>query len=361
MATSSERSFQFESFTLNASEGVLLYHGRRVPLAPKTFRTLLALVEKAGHIVTKEDLSKRIWGDTVVGEENLTFHISALRKIFAHFEYREEFIHTEHRIGYRFVPQVRVIEGGFLEGENAGPSGTGGSTAGMEAESGGDGVVGGRAKAGWKTNNLRFLGPNSGPQNDSIGEMEPRTGAMVREGVEGRGRWRRWAKWIALLAGPLAVTAGAAWLAGPRPQPTALRWQQITADGRDKRGELATDGERLFFIEQFPTGWAVAQISAQGGEAVPLAAVPKESSVTSISSDHRELLVVEDRDVTPGSVEVLPLFGGEPRRLGDVRAYSAEWSPDGASLAYTTDGGVYVGGADGSNPLRSRSSPCRDN
>lgn len=112
MATSSERSYQFESFTLNASEGVLLYHGRRVPLAPKTFRTLLALVEKAGHIVTKEDLSKRIWGDTVVGEENLTFHISALRKIFAHFEQRQEFIHTEHRIGYRFVPPVRVVESG---------------------------------------------------------------------------------------------------------------------------------------------------------------------------------------------------------------------------------------------------------
>ena len=46
----------------------------------------------------------------------------------------------------------------------------------------------------------------------------------------------------------------------------------------------------------------------------------------------------------------VPTIGGPARRLGSVKAHDATWSPDGAKLAYTTGGGLYLANADGSEP-----------
>jgi Tol biopolymer transport system component len=150
----------------------------------------------------------------------------------------------------------------------------------------------------------------------------------------------------------LIAVAAAVWLATPPPEPKALKCDQITADGREKHPDLATDGDRVYFIEEAPTGWVVAQVSAYGGEPAAITGTPMDSYISDISPDHRELLVVEGRELAPGTLKLVPLFGGEPRRLGNIRAYSASWSPDGSTLAYTTDGGLYLCAPDGSNSRR---------
>jgi DNA-binding winged helix-turn-helix (wHTH) protein len=43
-----------------------------VPLKPKVYETLLALISQNGHIVDKEELMKRVWPDVAVEENNLT-------------------------------------------------------------------------------------------------------------------------------------------------------------------------------------------------------------------------------------------------------------------------------------------------
>jgi Tol biopolymer transport system component len=160
---------------------------------------------------------------------------------------------------------------------------------------------------------------------------------------------RRRVKWVGLGLALLIALVITVWVATPRPEPRILKYDQITTDGREKGGDLATDGARVYLTEQISTGWVIAQVSTSGGEPVPIASTPKDSAITDISPDHRDLLVVEGKEFAPGAVEVIPLLGGEPRRLGNLRAYSAAWSPDGATLAYTTDGGVYLCGSDGSN------------
>jgi DNA-binding winged helix-turn-helix (wHTH) protein len=50
--------YDFGPFRLDATERVLLCNGQHVPLQPKAFETLLALVERHGHIVEKEELMK---------------------------------------------------------------------------------------------------------------------------------------------------------------------------------------------------------------------------------------------------------------------------------------------------------------
>jgi DNA-binding winged helix-turn-helix (wHTH) protein/Tol biopolymer transport system component len=314
MEPTKQSVYQFGPFVLNPGERVLLHQGQRVSLTPKVFETLLALVENAGHTVSKETLLKRVWPDTVVQDDSLTFNISAVRKVLGHYEGRQEFIHTEHRVGYRFVAPVTTLTSGSTD-EALPPS----------AHSSEHSATAGAVAA---TPNGREVVP---PKPLSV---------------------RRWMMWAALGMGMLLVAGSAVWLAVPPPQPRTLKCEQLTADDREKRGELATDGERVYFIEQFPTGWGVAQVSAQGGEPVPIAGTTMDSSVTGISPDHRELLVVESRDVAPGTLKVVPLYGGEPRPLGNIRAYSADWSPDGTTLAYTTDGGIYLCAPDGSNARR---------
>ena len=314
MEPTKQSAYQFGPFVLNPAERVLLRQGQRVSLTPKVFETLLTLVENAGHLVPKETLIKRVWPDTIVQDDSLTFNISALRKVLGRYEGTQEFIHTEHRIGYRFVAPVTALDSASTD--EAFPPNT---------------------------------PPNEHGATAGAVTATPNGGGAVRPE---RFRVRRRVQWAAIGMGALLVAGGAVWLATVPPQPRTLKCEQLTADGREKRGELATDGERIYFIEQFPTGWGVAQVSAYRGEPVPIAPATMDSSVTGISPDHRELLVVEGRDIAPGTLEVVPLFGGEPRRLGNIRAYSADWSPEGTALAYTTDGGLYLCAPDGSNARR---------
>ena len=112
MTPGADRAYEFGPFLLDAGERVLLCQGQRVPLTPKVFETLLILVENAGHVVPKEDLFKRVWPDTIVQEDSLTFNISNLRKTLGHYVDGQEFIHTEPKLGYRFVAPVKAQESG---------------------------------------------------------------------------------------------------------------------------------------------------------------------------------------------------------------------------------------------------------
>jgi Tol biopolymer transport system component/DNA-binding winged helix-turn-helix (wHTH) protein len=100
--------YEFGPFRLETTERVLLREGEFVPMTPKTFDTLLVLVESGGRIVDKEELLKRIWPDTFVEEVSLAKKISLLRKTLGE-DLTHHYIETIPRRGYRFVAQVREI------------------------------------------------------------------------------------------------------------------------------------------------------------------------------------------------------------------------------------------------------------
>ena len=50
------------------------------PLAPKVLDTLLALIQHRADVISKDDLLRLVWGDTVVEEGGLARNISLLRK-----------------------------------------------------------------------------------------------------------------------------------------------------------------------------------------------------------------------------------------------------------------------------------------
>ena len=97
---------------LDGSKRRLLRDGEVVRLTPKAFETLLALVETRGRTIGKEDLLKRVWGDTVVEENNLNQSITALRKALGDSRIESQYIATIPGQGYRFVADVREVRSG---------------------------------------------------------------------------------------------------------------------------------------------------------------------------------------------------------------------------------------------------------
>jgi DNA-binding winged helix-turn-helix (wHTH) protein/Flp pilus assembly protein TadD/TolB-like protein len=86
-----------------------------VPLTPKCFEILLALVERGGEVVGKEDLMNRVWPDSFVEEGNLTYNISMLRKALGERAGEHQYIVTVPGRGYRFVADVREAQAGSEE------------------------------------------------------------------------------------------------------------------------------------------------------------------------------------------------------------------------------------------------------
>ena len=107
MPSSFKHLYDFDRYTLDASERVLLREGRPVRLTPKEFETLLALVRGAGRVLSKEDLLKEIWPDTFVGEATLAQNVFTLRKALGEAEGGRAFVETVPRRGYRFAVEVR--------------------------------------------------------------------------------------------------------------------------------------------------------------------------------------------------------------------------------------------------------------
>jgi DNA-binding winged helix-turn-helix (wHTH) protein/TolB-like protein/tetratricopeptide (TPR) repeat protein len=102
--------YAFGPFLLDTREGRLLREGEAVALTLKAFELLRVLVESRGHLLTKEELLRRVWPDAAVEENNLTVTMSALRKALDEGPNDRHYIETVPRRGYRFVAALRAPE-----------------------------------------------------------------------------------------------------------------------------------------------------------------------------------------------------------------------------------------------------------
>jgi len=99
------RRYHFGPFALELEERRLLKDGATVALRPRAFDLLAALVDRAGHLVTKDELLDRVWPKVVVEETALRVQLSALRKVLG-----ADTITTVSGQGYRFTLPVTKRE-----------------------------------------------------------------------------------------------------------------------------------------------------------------------------------------------------------------------------------------------------------
>src|SRR5678815_5326128 len=99
--------YEFGPFSVDAGKRLLLRHGEPVPLAPKVLETLLVLIEARERVLSKDELLKQVWGDTIVEEGGLARNVSVLRKALGEKPEDHRYIVTVPARGYRFVADVR--------------------------------------------------------------------------------------------------------------------------------------------------------------------------------------------------------------------------------------------------------------
>jgi len=104
----SKHLYGFGPYRLDTIERVLLRDGQPITLPPKDLETLLVLVERAGHIVEKEELLEKVWPGVFVEEGNLARHVFNLRQVLGDSPDGRKYIETIPKRGYRFVAAVHA-------------------------------------------------------------------------------------------------------------------------------------------------------------------------------------------------------------------------------------------------------------
>src|ERR1043165_3161540 len=109
MVSEVNRIYRFAEFTLNTGEQTLLRGADEIYLQPKTFETLVYLVERHGHLVKKNELLDALWAETYVTENALTRCIKEVREALQDDAHQPCFIKTVPRIGYKFIANVEDV------------------------------------------------------------------------------------------------------------------------------------------------------------------------------------------------------------------------------------------------------------
>jgi predicted ATPase/DNA-binding winged helix-turn-helix (wHTH) protein len=107
----------FGPFELHRSRRILHEGSNPVRLGSRAFEILVALIERPGEVVTKQELVARAWPGMFVESSNLRVHIAALRKVLRDDQAASRYIRSVSGRGYSFVAPVSQIS-------RAGPTGS---------------------------------------------------------------------------------------------------------------------------------------------------------------------------------------------------------------------------------------------
>ncbi len=301
----------FGPFELDAAAGELHKAGILIKLQPQPFRVLLLLAERAGTVVTREEIQQCLWSEStfVDFEHGINFSINQIRGALADDAEKPRYIETLPRRGYRFIAAVHA------------------------------------ASNGKKAVEIATTLPEPAPTQTEIESLQE-----ARHQSEKKGKLR----WIAVTAGGIFCVM-AAMLLYQRLYGRSIRTgriEQLTHSGSiDGFQPLTTDGSRIFYLEREGDHWNNMQIAAAGGESSPFPVPFHNTIIFDLSPDQSELLISPFTSRT-GNLPLwaMPLVGGAPRRIGSLSANYASFSPDGLHLALTKDDGIYLAERDGSNP-----------
>jgi TolB-like protein/Flp pilus assembly protein TadD len=110
-ALASSEVFLFEDFRLDRRGGGLFRRAAdgaftAVPISSRGLAILRVLIERAGEVVSKDEIITAVWPGTVIEDSNLTVQVSALRRALRHERPTGRCIQTVPRRGYRFAAPV---------------------------------------------------------------------------------------------------------------------------------------------------------------------------------------------------------------------------------------------------------------
>jgi len=298
------RVTRFGVFEVDLQEAELRKSGIRIKLQEQPFQILMMLLERPGQTVTREELRRQLWAaDTFVDfDHSLNSSIKKLREALGDNSESPRFIETLHRRGYRFIAPVDGPQAAFVE------------------------------------------------RSEQVSPVAP-TLAESKKLAGGQ-------KWAVIVVLVVSVTLLGLWLRSPLPTPRVLASQELTNDGLLK-ASLVTDGNRVYFTENSPDYYAIAQVSTRGGEIAAVDVPFPDPLVDAVSADRSELLVERVNSVAGDfqlSMWSVPLPAGSPRRLGDLLGHDGVWAPNG-NLVFAKGNDFYIAEHDGSKARKFATAP----
>jgi serine/threonine protein kinase len=157
-------------------------------------------------------------------------------------------------------------------------------------------------------------------------------------------------KWIWM--GAAAVLCAVAWVAltgrGTPADSAPLAMEQLTFSSETKSPSIFTDGSRIYFV----SGNKPVEMSVKGGDTASLRAAIGTMSILDISPDGSGFLLLQsdlNDETQRGTIWTMPVLGGAAKRLGNVTARGASYSPDGKLIVFNEKESVYVCDTDGQN------------
>lgn len=313
------RLYRFGLFEADLEQAILTRQGIPVKLQEQPFRILALLLEARGEVLTRDDLRRKIWpeGTFVEFDGSMNTALMKLRAALNDSADNPVFIETVPRRGYRFIAPVELVV-----------AETPTITTAIRIES-----------------QDRRLGDDfvSLPPTESVAKETPAAPrfAPLRD-------WKRHILPAAVVTVALLLVA-AFW---PRPEPHLTAVRQLTRSGQvDPWGKLVTDGSRIYFVVRDVTGWNLMQTSVEGGTIQRTPTPFDNTRIFDLSPDHSQFLIGQlTHRGEETALWLWPVQGGAPRRVGDVMAQEAVWSPRGDSIAYVQGNKILINNLDGSRP-----------
>lgn len=100
---------QFGPYAFHPGQRLILDGDRPLRMGGRALDILQALLQRAGHFVSKDELIARVWPTSVVEENNLRVHIAALRRALGDGQNGQRYIVNEPQRGYSFVAPVQQL------------------------------------------------------------------------------------------------------------------------------------------------------------------------------------------------------------------------------------------------------------
>jgi len=104
--------YRFDDFEVDVPAHELRRQGVRIRLQEQPYQVLLALLERAGQVITRDDLRERIWPSSVFVDfdHGLNNAIARVREALGDSPGAPRYVETTPRVGYRFLGNVSVVE-----------------------------------------------------------------------------------------------------------------------------------------------------------------------------------------------------------------------------------------------------------
>lgn len=317
-SSTSRRLYRFGLFEADLESGTLTRQGVQVKLQEQPFRILALLLESSGEILSREELRKNIWpdGTYVEFDGSLNTALMKLRAALSDSADNPRFIETVPRKGYRFIAPVDLCK---IE--------TPAITTAIRIESDEPSLISPEVQPAYAPSSEEPLRPQKKAHEIRLGP--------------------HWRKALLILAG---VTALLTYIFWPRPEARVVRVQQLTHSGQvDPWGKLVTDGSRIYFVVRDVTGWNLMQTSVEGGSVQRTPTPFDNTRIFDLSPDHSQFLIGQmTHRGEETALWLWPVQGGAPRRLGEIVAQEAVWSPVGDLIAYVHGESIEVTDPQGS-------------